>query len=401
MQKKQVRDTRANCTKRAFARLYAISKYSTSKAPRSKAAEARQAGDSPKKHLRINPVPPAAYSGRMYPNGEFGIGKIPLKKKKIEDKRFDKGQVQGYQMGDVPKCHELSDGTKLYHSGDLENRALFKLGSPPELSHSSKRYGLKGISAYGRRAVRNIGLLMERKYGKRCLQMGTITIPSLPHFAMRRIASSWSYLVRRFFEEISRIYKRSSYRFQYVSVTEIQPKRWEKRKEVGLHLHFLYPAFKNKNNGEWVLHDNIVRELWKRLLTNLLHECTQEGIDLESLPTPNYRREVVRKNAAAYLAKYMSKGSDMCAEIIAEMGEEFIPSQWWNTDSVSRAELKASIKKLSADACEMLVQMCKSGIADIFYYISAVEIDTLSNGKRIIGYCGRLKDEPMKILLSI
>lgn len=325
-----------------------------------------------------------AYSLRIYPNGEFGIGRIPLAKKTSEEKRFDKRQVGGFQYGDVPRCHELEDGTKLLDGGDTYEGVLHKLGSAHESSQEKKKYGLKGITSYGRKVVRNLAYLMEKRKGRHKVAMGTLTLPSFTDSQMRVIATKWAYLTSRFFQECKRKYEKYGKRFRYVSVTEVQPKRWKARGEVGLHIHFLFEPTYIYSIQEWAMPDNWIRETWQRLLSNIL---SSEQV----VPYPNYRRDMIEVSAAAYMGKYMSKGADMIADIIEQKGVSVIPSQWWSADSVSKKELRSKIISISDSRTQIALYLCRNPCDNFCHYVSPVTIETPVNGERIIGYFGRFK----------
>lgn len=323
------------------------------------------------------------YSGRIYPNGEFGIGRVPPPKKRVADSRYDEGEVDDWVIEPTPRTHELEDGTILHDAGDMLDVARTKLGSARELSHQPKKYGLLGITGYGRKCVRNIAYQMEQSQGRYNLQMGTLTIPSLREDQMLAVAKNWGYITSRFFQACKRRYKRFNRKFRYVSVTEIQPQRWANYKEVGLHIHFLFRPYKSTITGEWSMDDNWVRATWRQQILNVLSSDAQ-------VETPNYRRERVHTSAAAYMGKYMSKGSDITAEVLEVKGEDYIPSQWWSADMESKRTLKASIIHVWGTQAETLLKMCKTSARECFYYCSPIVIETPANGNRIVGYYGRL-----------
>lgn len=340
----------------------------------------------------------ARFRARLYPNGEFGIGYIPKKQKSAEERRQERGIVQGYQSFLEGRPYFLENGEILFDTTDMVTLLEPNLDGSPELSQSPKRYGLKGISSYGRRVVRNIGFMLQQEFGKRRLSMGTLTIPSLSPDAMKVICSNWAGIQKKFFQECKRRYKRLGLPWKYVSVTEIQPKRWEERREVGLHIHFLFPSFRLYKRGMFSLSHDWTRRTWKRIIENTLNTHLLGGGDDNVIPLPMYNCEPVRKDAAGYLAKYMTKGSDIVQEVCAEMGEEYLPKQWWSCDSLSRKSFKKSVLVSSGLMAEYLLSHCRHPGKNDFKILS---IATISGGYLhestgdpqdfVIGYGGALQ----------
>lgn len=333
-------------------------------------------------------------SARIFPNGEFGIGYLPREKKAIAERRYDSNNVLGYQVESLPRKHILEDGTELLDSTD---RVLIpvppRLDPVHELSQRDiKSYGVNGITPYGKKCVRNIAYMMEKRMSRGRVSMGTLTIPALTETEMLVICSNWAYLQKRFFEECKRRYARFGKRFRYVSVTEVQPKRWADKRQVGLHIHFLFPTYKVGGKRFWALPDNWVRETWRRQIYNLLVRYFGDGTYQRMIPTPIYDRQTVKKSAAAYMGKYMSKGADICAEIVEEKGASYLPKQWWSCDSQSRKDLKEAMIVSRGATAEMLLQICNAEMAEYYTYMSPVYVPGRIYEELHIGYCGRLNE---------
>lgn len=331
-------------------------------------------------------------SCRVYPNGEFGIGRLPAKQKTAEDRRYDALEVEDWEFYVDGRPHELEDGTVLHDATDKIQLPASKLGTVNELSQPTQKYGKNGITNYGKRMVRNAGFLMEERFGKGVLQMGTLTIPSLDEPIMLVICSNWAQLQKRFFEKCKRRYAKYKRPWMYVSVTEIQPRRWNQYGECGLHIHFLAPSYFLGLHGFYTLDDNWVRNAWRECISNLLSAHFPDGFRDEMLVVPNYRREKVKKSAAAYLGKYMSKGSDICQEVCADLGEKWLPSQWWSLSSNLKRLIKNRIIHTTGHTAEMLMHLCKKGSDIHLCYSAPVTIESIFGGERIIGYSGRLTE---------
>lgn len=345
-------------------------------------------------------------SARIYPNGEFGVGFLPREKKRAEDKRYDKGEINGCttELVLVPDVVISPDGDKVIYTRRYEERVTPKLGIGAELSQEKKKYGLKGITGHGRKMLRNAGYLIDQatkgKYGA-LPQMGTLTIPSLEPDAMRVIATNWAYIQKRFFEKCKRRYAKLGLRFDYASCTEIQPGRWVERGEIGLHIHFLFVSYRLGGN-QWSLPDQWVRDQWKSTLESVLGKGSISG-------NLNYRRETIRTSSAAYLAKYASKGTEFIREVAERNGTDVLPSQWWSVSSALRRCIKASILSSTGLVADALLYLCKKGDTELIRYARCAVIDTSYTDCRdnrfvprelVLGYGGMLTKEGIAAFLS-
>lgn len=351
----------------------------------------------------INKMPAGSakgsYSAVVYPNGEFGLGYCAHQKKRKEDRDYDKNVCRGYKVEQVPREHELTTGEKYYDSGDLTPAAI-KLDSPLELSQKRK-YGLKGITSYGKRIVRNAAYVIEEVLTRPGFypQFSTLTIPPLPEEMERMICSQWSLIVKKFFQECKRKYRRFGKTFHYVSVTEIQPKRWKTKRDVGLHLHFIYNAFKDIDSKKWVITDSWVRETWSRILTNHLHtHASGGGCESFTISSIMYRREAIRKSAQNYIGKYMSKGGNIVNEVLEEKGEEYLPSQWWSASSYVKYVVKKKTMRCNIEEVTEFILECinENDVGILYAYPALTEVEYVDkyNNPRtsvfLYGYGGKL-----------
>jgi hypothetical protein len=359
----------------------------------------------PKPASRFKPpkdicVPPSRQvSAHIYPNGEFGIGYVPPVKKTVEDKRQDKNFICGRKFDWEDRKVELEDGSILYDftdKGMLPSSPLLRLDLGSESSQPKKKYGLKGITSYGKRILRNAGHIMDEKYAgifNAYPQMGTLTLPSVSDERFRLIAVNWHHIVRRFFQQCKRKYNCAGKVFDYAACTEVQPKRWEERREVGLHLHFLFVAQKGKLG--WILPDNYVRDLWRAIIVSIIGE--------EDIPgTLQYERTQVSVSGSAYIAKYASKGAEFIQEIAKEKGEDFIVSQWWTASQGLKKQIKRFTIHSRSTQAELLLYLCKANVSCYIRYcreaILEVKTSDLTSAcadgyKILLGFGGMLTDE--------
>ena len=342
-------------------------------------------------------------SGRIFPNGEFGVGYIPHRGISAQDRRYEEDCRYAENNAEiVPDVQISPDGESFtYGRKIIPGFPPPKLGLGAELSQPSRKYGLKGITTYGRKMVRNAGHVMEvaqRGRHNRFMQMGTLTLPAYCRATMRLICSNWAIIVKRFFQECKRLYARYRYQFNYVSVTEIQPSRLQSRHEVGLHIHFLFCAIR-LGRGKWIMSDTWVRHTWQRIL-NTYVGCREQSF------LPNYRRERVSRSAAAYLAKYMSKGGEEIKQVLKEFGEDWLPSQWWSMDSITRKCIeKHTIRSRDTEAEKLLV-IARWGVSSYVRYVRVSTLTIYPNEyakshacpeEIVLGYGGLLSDDGFRL----
>jgi hypothetical protein len=329
-------------------------------------------------NLKINPLiaaprPDRTVSGRVFPNGEFGVGFRPPVGISAEDRRYEADRRYAEQnaeiIADIEIDETLPEGFKYTRTKVLS--PPLKLGIGAKSSQPRGRYGKKGITGYGRKMVRNAGTVIqhsvEGRYNRK-MCMGTVTLPSYSPETMKRICTHWGDIIRVFFQRIRRRYARYRYDFTYTSVSEIQPARYTSTGEVGLHLHFLFVAIR-LGRGKWVLPHSVVRQYWEETIKNYLGQG-------EMSQHPNYRCDIVNKSAAGYLGKYLSKGGDQVKQVLEEQGEEYLPSQWWNMDNRTRKCIhRHTIVSQGAEA-DMLLSICTHDMKEYYRYKRTVTLAT-------------------------
>lgn len=365
-----------------------------------------------KAFTNVRGLSPAAcdrsYSCTIYPNGEFGVGQVPRPKKRRAESDYDKNIASGTPYTLQPRRHELEDGQVLQDTTDMFLQPSLKLGSSSESSQTpekpKKRYGLKGITGYGKKNIRNIAYQIETSDSIGIPQMGTLTIPKISLEGNRVLCQSWSDITRSFFQECRRAYKKYGMHFEYVSCTEIQEQRFHRHGDCGLHLHFIYKARRKPHSRDWVIHDSWVRLVWKRLLEGALRKAPQvstKDLDKVMSTTINYRREKIKKSAAAYMAKYLSKGSGIIDKVADVLGEDYLPRQWWSADSLSKERLKRACIKSRGDIARILVDICAVSVPELIIYAFPMTY-CRDDGKDVcIGYFGRLTNAGMEFISAL
>jgi len=255
------------------------------------------------------------FKGKILPSGRFSFG------------------------WDCASCSRERSTSQSYES-DLEQQNSVSVESREAallnltiLSISRKRKGQKGISGLGKGFVTSGASLLERKYGRRRLGFQTITIPPMAECDRKILHRYWNEFTHRFFEEYRRQLTRAgSPSDTIVSVTEIQERRLKRYGNINLHLHFI--CLSNDGAGHFYIHPVWLRELMRRIITNLINRHSTEVLgDHEFKPNTHRwtnccKMQVIKKSAIGYISKYLSKGGKTMKALNEEQRED-LPCQWW------------------------------------------------------------------------
>jgi hypothetical protein len=300
----------------------------------------------------------AQFSGTVYPDKKFSIGRVPPPKVSAEDRRYERAHEQQYD--------EYINTTHSYEGVKHERHRFFSGYSPepePEksasplfikASESSRKkevkYGAKGITRYGRRFVRNTSLLHERFSGKSRLGFVTCTLPGVSEVVLRTLIEQWSEITRRFYQKMSRQLAKLDVKFQYVGVTEIQEKRFKTSGLPCPHLHFVYIS-RADSRSRYYLFVCQIHRAWNQALVEGLRKSRDSALALGDGIWGSVHAQRVRKSASAYLGKYISKGCKVLKDM-QDAGWEDFPKQWWSADVLSKKMFKNSLIKLDSKTCE-------------------------------------------------
>ena len=318
------------------------------------------------------------YTGKLDRDGRLSIGYSAASKIRKEDEEHEiayEKQFNSYKRTKKKYGKTIREEVKFF-DGEVDLDRFIK---SPELSQEKKAYGKNGITGYGKRVVRNSSLLLQDKIARHRLGFFTATMPNLGEKNLRLVISSWGEIVRKFFQELRREYGRQGCDFPYISVTEIQEKRFSKTGLPYPHLHWVSICKKPRSRG-FVISANRIRQIWKRAICNSLRgSVPAESLDRISF-NASVDAQVVKKSACAYLGKYISKG---CAVVksMQEKGFDEFPRQWWSCSKDVKKMFKDSVVRIHADmAFEIFMYFdawMQSGMFewgdDVFASISGIE----------------------------
>jgi len=177
--------------------------------------------------------------------------------------------------------------------GSSDARILTK---PPQ-----SRKKCKAMTKNMARNIRNGVYLLEEKYGKDNLSFLTLTLPNLSAEGLASCCANWDKMVHNFIKWLRTKAEKHGFAIDYVYCTEIQTKRLQNRGEYAPHLHIVFRGRIGRKHP-WIITPRMARQEWVRQVKSYTSETfTDTAIE-------NLQR--IKKSAARYLSKYMSKGNN-------------------------------------------------------------------------------------------
>lgn len=280
-------------------------------------------------------------TAKVYPDCSLTLGIVPRKKARCQDEQYERLQ-RAQPETDYGALADWYEGTNTIEGKtcNLRERALFIKG-PKSSREKRGSYGKHGITRFGKRVVKNGALLLERKYGKKRLGFVTCTLPRFSEKIQRAINGRWSEIIRRFYQKLTRQLQKIGKPCIYVSVTEIQEKRFKKYGVPCPHLHFIYLCRDSPNSRYWLYICQIHRA-WNESILEVIALCGLTDSRETEESYGSVHAACIRKSASAYIGKYMSKGCKVIASMQEKGWEEF-PKQWWTASALVKKMFKDSI----------------------------------------------------------
>jgi hypothetical protein len=267
----------------------------------------------------------------------------------------------------------------------------------PANSHSTavgpEKYGKRGITGYGRRMVKSAATLMKRMPGKR-LTFCTVTMPPLSRGLRRELALAWPEFLRQLIQWLARQLRKSGLPGLVCSVSEIQPKRLKALNEGYLHLHLVWINHYARS-GNWAVDVDLLKTWCSEFLQRrgLWEADSWVNVDVQQ----------VKKTAAGYLAKYMSKGSAEIEQFAEDCGWDAVPGQWWNLSKPARDLVKRFTYEGDEVGAllESVVNYTLASQELHVYHVFQPAILDYDGKERIVGWFGVLTQEFRSDLVAI
>jgi hypothetical protein len=278
-----------------------------------------------------------------YPNGEFSV--TPQREQK-----------EDYSAPPIPENGYSPEGEWIGgHCESFKKDYIQMLGREKSALGSSNvsncvsptKRGLQGFTRHQKRLARNGCLLLERDHHKSTLCFLTLTLPPAVANAS---SQGFKHAVKVFYKWLSRRLGSARLDDRWVSVSEVQEKRLITHEQFALHEHVVFQG--RTRYRPWAVAIEEFQDAWNRALEAgygivIPEDQKKNSIDVEG----------VRKSAAAYLGKYMSKGVATVKALIEKGHAERLPSTWVHRSKSMLQSYRAAIVKLSGERCERLMKL--------------------------------------------
>lgn len=319
-----------------------------------------QTRGEPMENLTKLMVTECGFRIKQFPNGEFTIGYVPPKKFDVKGLKEPTAPTNGQQW-----WFQNPEKWKAFVCNEIINESQ---EDPLDLTlpANSHKRGLKGITTHGARLVRNSAFLLQTRYTNRCLSFLTLTMPPMSRDEYICIASQWSEIVRKVVQEIGRELKRYGLSGNVVGVTEIQSKRLERKWGLGLHLHLVFQGRK-RFNVPWAIDPIWFRECWLRMLSQAV------GRRVVSSSCENIK--MVKRNAGAYLGKYLTKGKQVIGQVVEEYGAECVPSSWYTCSLNLRHAVERCTRMAWDSEVNVVARLPELSLKDLLKWIAVHQIE--------------------------
>jgi hypothetical protein len=321
----------------------------------------------------------ASFVGYVHPCGAISVGLVPRPKTTADERRNQTAHNKiELRRLNTPNGTELADAlARQLDAGQITVvqavEAISSLGSSslqnsrnsqidsnhqvdndpnhPAVINPSKTYGQNGITSRGRLRVRDGATILEQKYGRRSLAFATVTLPPMAAGQLELVCENWGEYVHRLTEEIKRELQRHNAPVEIIYCTEIQEKRYINHGQIAPHLHLLWYAYEldihGVSTGKYAISADFLRELNHRIITRIIGNNdipTGASVDIQR----------VKKSAANYLGKYMSKGGKVVDKIKLDGHAALLPRTWWGMTKELRQEVVKAIQKIIGDTAKNL-----------------------------------------------
>lgn len=320
---------------------------------------------------------PNEYTGKLWPNGEFGYASVRrtnpsslAKRDDSEDARWQKAALSVHGLSESIRYFSPQGKTAAFLRLVPESQQVDPLGLSNVPKSHKKARGSSGLTSYGGRMLRNACYLMQKTYGKDRLSFLTLTLPDLKEDDWESVYAGWPEALRNFFQWLGRKQEAAGLDKEFVSCTEIQMERYESRGEVAPHIHCVFVGRRAKKG--WIVTPKQVAKAWKRCLAPYLrHSLTcYSWNSVENLVR-------VKKNVEAYLSKYLSKGYISIAAL-GQASDVSIPvKSWWNSSLRMKKWVKREVRTLNSAGVHLIQNLKTELGSQAVPFMKSVTVETV------------------------
>jgi len=328
-------------------------------------------------------------TGRVLPTGKCTIGFDPG-----HDTAEEHIYLTGQDRADVKEYLALGDPLGALKIETVARAAPY-LDNTPYFEQTASRApkGREGITRKGRDSVKSGGLILESYHDRSQLSFLTVTVPPLSGESNENLNRQWGKVCHRFLVSLNRALKPHGYDGRFVYVSEVQEKRWKATGDVYLHLHIV---FVNRHRGSkvWILDIPALRSMW-------LSAMAPDAPEVMECPWVQVKAEEVKKSVRNYLAKYLSKGSQLTKEVIDADKAEELPGHWWGQGRRVKRRVDQHTAKLPAEACDLLWAMALEGAGEEVTWCYPIMVTMADGEEKHVGWSIQLSDDFAKEMLSL
>lgn len=235
----------------------------------------------------------------------------------------------------------------------------------PQPPQNRRKRGSNGLPRAGKELIEDglVYLWQLSKSLRFALVFWTVTIPT--HYQdgseisdgdHKLLLTKWPIIVRRIFEELTRLYRRRQIPEHYLYVTEPQEERFLGKGVFAPHLHAVMAnrwnaekrnPYKDKgfmNSGFWEVTTEETDEIVERILSNALGrpvDC-RSACQLESIK--GLKGLFFYLTKLGKIGRYISKGSKLLREMAEAGWEEYFPPNWYGCDRNVRQTVRDSVQ---------------------------------------------------------
>jgi hypothetical protein len=181
----------------------------------------------------------------------------------------------------------------------------------------------------------------------------------------KQLLEQWSYLVRRIFEELARLYDRAGLPNRWLYVVEPQEQRFKKHGIFAPHIHAVMvnrwnPALRNphqdqgfQRSGYWQVTTDQTDEIVERIFSTALGkpvDC-RAACQVESIR--GFKGLFFYLTKLGKVGRYLSKGSKMLKEMSEAGWEDYFPSNWYGSDRTTRKIVRDSVQHYDVGYCDL------------------------------------------------
>lgn len=339
------------------------------------------------------PPPLGEVNAKLFPNGECVIWKKRTHKPKSNEKlptRAHRAYAKSL-LNLASQCPEVlitvGDplGLSILRNFDRNDGGELK-ARPVQGPKPLKRYGLKGITAHGRRVVRNACHLIENEGGNSRVTFATVTLPALPFEQAAEVHKNWARVFESYRRNMRRVLQDNGLSGEMVSINEVQEKRYESTGIPYLHIHSVFIGRHPKS--AWVITPEIHDKVWLACLEPF---TTLELEDVAA--TGNLQR--VNKSASGYMGKYLTKGAKAVTDLVSKGFSGWMPKQWWGCSHRLRRRIDKETRRIDCFA-DVLLEKTLEKSAGAWKWYRHVEIEMNESHKFTVATYGQLNPDWVK-----